>query len=285
MPIVPTCRCTRATPEQHEYKVLSLRDQVGGCVDPAIMQQQLNALAADGWRVVAAYSNDIGTNAVSIGGIGINSSVGQNILLLERIIPAVPSVVDVPVIRTHQKLLFRSKNIQLQLCDTGVIASLQLYCNAGTLQGIKANLDFLTIFDEHILCQNSYFVQFAGTGISSVWRSTFSSVPITEEQALLIQSVDVDILSYVQDNQISTVHERLLEEDTGISFSKQDLLSRLQEFDTCREIYDYCSASDPIRFMLGDELINSLLSMANTERLYGNMKESAIRQIDKNVPN
>ena len=282
---MPTCRCSCATPEQHEYKVLSLRDQVGGCVDPAIMQQQLNTLAADGWRVVAAYSNDIGTNAVSIGGIGINSSVGQNILVLERIIPAVPSVVDIPVIRTHQKLLFRSKNLQLQLRDTDVVASLQLYCNAGTLQGIKANLDFLTIFDEHILCKDAHFVQFSGTGISSVWSSAFSSVPITAEQARLIQSVDVDTLSYVQDNQISTVPERLLEEDTGISFTKQDLLSRLQEFDTCCDIYNYCSSSDPIRFMLGDELLNSLLSMANTERLYGNMKESAIRQIDKNVPN
>ena len=80
----------------YEYKVISLLDIGGifnsnsGRVDVAAMTQTLNELGIAGWRLVTAYSNELGKNALSggAGGIllGANSTVDENILIFERFV-------------------------------------------------------------------------------------------------------------------------------------------------------------------------------------------------------
>lgn len=77
----------------YEYKAISLQDEVGvfgssGWVDIDRMTEVLNDLGLDGWRLVSAYSNEIGknTSAAGIGGavFGTNATVDENILIFER---------------------------------------------------------------------------------------------------------------------------------------------------------------------------------------------------------
>ncbi len=80
----------------YEYKVVSLSDVGGifksnsGSVDTEKMTQTLNELGMDGWRLVTAYSNELGKNALSGGAggalLGVNSTVDENILIFERFI-------------------------------------------------------------------------------------------------------------------------------------------------------------------------------------------------------
>ena len=80
----------------YEYKAISLLDIGGlfrrnsGRVNTEAMTETLNELGVDGWRLVTAYSNELGKNAMSGGSggvmLGINSTVDENILIFERFV-------------------------------------------------------------------------------------------------------------------------------------------------------------------------------------------------------
>ena len=72
----------------YEYKAISLQDIGGlwqnnsGRVDLTTMNSVLNELGLDGWRLVTAYSNELGKNAMW----NTNSTVDENILIFERFV-------------------------------------------------------------------------------------------------------------------------------------------------------------------------------------------------------
>ena len=71
-----------------EYKVIKVQDQSGwfsnGSVNANVMMRELNHLGANGWHLVCAYTNELGKSLVSAGGIGINSTHDEHILIFER---------------------------------------------------------------------------------------------------------------------------------------------------------------------------------------------------------
>lgn len=73
-----------------EYKTLSVVDRYNGVLTTEKVTQLLNNYALDGWRLVSAYTNKVGQNSTSsgVGGfyIGINSTVEQHVLILERFV-------------------------------------------------------------------------------------------------------------------------------------------------------------------------------------------------------
>ena len=70
--------------EIYEYMVLSLVDSMTGVCDIEGMQRKLNNLSMRGWRVKGMVSNELGKNALALMGIGINGTVDQEIIVLER---------------------------------------------------------------------------------------------------------------------------------------------------------------------------------------------------------
>ena len=74
----------------YEYTTLSLVDDQGGGLTPDKVSKLLNSYAIDGWKLVSAYSNELGHNSTSggFGGFstGTNSTVDQHILIMERFI-------------------------------------------------------------------------------------------------------------------------------------------------------------------------------------------------------
>ena len=73
-----------------EYKVISLSDEETGSLDPFLLEHTLNEMGLDGWHLRCAYANELGQNMSSsgIGGFssGTNSTIDQNILILERFV-------------------------------------------------------------------------------------------------------------------------------------------------------------------------------------------------------
>lgn len=74
----------------YEYTTLSLVDNDGGGLTVAQVTGLLNDYALDGWKLVSAYANELGHNSTSggFGGFsnGINSTVDQHILIMERFV-------------------------------------------------------------------------------------------------------------------------------------------------------------------------------------------------------
>lgn len=68
-----------------EYKAIDLIDKCGS-VEVNRLTETLNNLGRDGWHLVCAYTNELGKNALSIAGFGVNSSIDQNVLILERFV-------------------------------------------------------------------------------------------------------------------------------------------------------------------------------------------------------
>lgn len=64
----------------YEYKVLSVQDGIDGTTDPETLSVRINALSIQGWRVVAAISNEIGRNRLG----PANSAIAQNMIIMER---------------------------------------------------------------------------------------------------------------------------------------------------------------------------------------------------------
>ncbi len=74
----------------YEYTTISLNDNSDGRLSVDQVTRMLNEYALNGWRLVSAYANEIGRNTSSSGfggySSGTNSTIDQNILILERFI-------------------------------------------------------------------------------------------------------------------------------------------------------------------------------------------------------
>jgi hypothetical protein len=74
----------------YQYMTVSLVDDDSGALEPSQVADILNYHALNGWRLVSAYSNELGHNTTSggIGGFstGKNATIDQHVLILERFI-------------------------------------------------------------------------------------------------------------------------------------------------------------------------------------------------------
>lgn len=66
-----------------EYLAVDVYDKWASA-DLKLINEKLNELGSQGWRLVTAYSNELGKNGVTIGGVGINTTADQNIFIFER---------------------------------------------------------------------------------------------------------------------------------------------------------------------------------------------------------
>ncbi len=72
----------------YEYMTLSLTDNNAGGIYTDTIDNRLNDLALDGWRLVSSYANELGHNSTpgNILSSGSNSTIDQHILILERFV-------------------------------------------------------------------------------------------------------------------------------------------------------------------------------------------------------
>lgn len=95
----------------YEYKVIEVIDK-DGSVDTKALASKLNEYGAEGWHVVAAYSNELGMTALRLFGVGINSTADQNIIVLERELEHRAS--ELQAIQRNEALAQRDKEIESQ---------------------------------------------------------------------------------------------------------------------------------------------------------------------------
>lgn len=70
--------------EFYEYNVITAVNTVDGRTDAEKMKHIIEEQARKGWRLHTVYSNDLGKNAISLLGIGINSTASEDVMIFER---------------------------------------------------------------------------------------------------------------------------------------------------------------------------------------------------------
>jgi hypothetical protein len=70
--------------DYYEYDVATVFNKGNGVVDAAILKKVLSEYAAKGWKLHTMYSNELGKNALSVLGFGVNSTACQDVLIFER---------------------------------------------------------------------------------------------------------------------------------------------------------------------------------------------------------
>lgn len=68
---------------KYDYKIETIRDS-GGATNVYKLSTIINNYASQGYRVVSVFTNELGKNAVSVGGIGVNSTVDQVVVIFEK---------------------------------------------------------------------------------------------------------------------------------------------------------------------------------------------------------
>lgn len=70
--------------EFYEYDVVTILNENHGQVDKEKMIKILAEKATQGWKLHTIYSNELGKNAVSILGLGVNATACEDVLIFER---------------------------------------------------------------------------------------------------------------------------------------------------------------------------------------------------------
>lgn len=70
--------------EFYEYNVITAVNTVDGRTDAEKMKRIIEEQARKGWRLHTVYSNVLGKNAISLLGIGINSTASEDVMIFER---------------------------------------------------------------------------------------------------------------------------------------------------------------------------------------------------------
>ena len=68
----------------YEYDVVTVLNEGHGRIDIPKMKQILTEHAMAGWKLHTIYSNELGKNALSILGLGVNATACEDVLIFER---------------------------------------------------------------------------------------------------------------------------------------------------------------------------------------------------------
>ncbi len=69
----------------YEYSIQRVKDRFGA-TDTNSISAIITELASKGWRLHSVFTNELGKNALSVSGIGVNSTSDEVVLIFERII-------------------------------------------------------------------------------------------------------------------------------------------------------------------------------------------------------
>lgn len=70
----------------YEYDYIVVPNKSDGSTDKESIKRILASHAMQGWKLVTMYSNEIGKNAITVGGVGGNVTICEDVLVFERCI-------------------------------------------------------------------------------------------------------------------------------------------------------------------------------------------------------
>lgn len=150
--------------QRYEYSIITVNDNIGGGADIASIEKSIQAYAAQGWRVVTVFTNELGKNALSIGGVGLNSTVDQSIIVFERPVKQQDDVIQRAVVEVQRSNIltpFIPKSVSLFETNGVLYAALKVFCSTNfILRGIQCNLTVSNLFEDSYVLDDVCFFSF-----------------------------------------------------------------------------------------------------------------------------
>ena len=70
----------------YEYDVVTILNEDHGRIDTEKMRTVISQKSQQGWRLHTVYSNELGKNAISLLGLGVNTTACEDVLIFERLV-------------------------------------------------------------------------------------------------------------------------------------------------------------------------------------------------------
>ena len=183
-----------------------------------------------------------------------------------------------------QKLPFRVTALHMASGSEKYSASLEIYQPEGhSVTGIIADVTFMNLFGEKFCSENRMFVNFKERKKNYMVSGITDFPGLTENIARAIKSVDVIVKKYILDGTPADVTGQETMADAGKTegdFRYEEFCAFLDTLESAQEILEYMrQCSEIYGYEFAPDFLESIRSISETERIYGNMKSSAERKI------
>lgn len=276
---------------KYEYKIEVISDKNNGCVDLSTMQNRIKWYSESGWRLVSAFSSEVGknTNQGGYGGfaIGTNSTIDETILIFEKPIFDSDLVVEksiknkrfnhnYPVYASSCSILRNNETEKAFLSIKGKVndvprpEALLVDVVIEDLFGIKYTVDNI-LFDSIVLSEQNEF------------RSEMVAFEYKFTKA--IYRVEIIIQKYVIGGKSYAVEytdgfAELLANDQDVHRNVEDIIKSLSKCSNAKEVLIAIEELHDLEpGLVKDDLIKKLNDTVLVERMYGNKKIRAVEEV------
>lgn len=156
------------------------------------------------------------------------------------------------------------------------------------IAAIACDVQFSTVLDDKYKLDNIAFYDFSVNGKLKTSVSIPISIPV--EKMELLKSAHITIIKYSSNNEVifpeindviwTPEPGKADSQDNNVSFKVQFMVN-IKTMNSAKEIWDYCTEyNDSNNGIIPPELLDIIKSCALKERLYGNMYNECITQIE-----
>lgn len=200
--------------------------------------------------------------------------------------------VQVDVTNYHPDLSFRASSLWISSSAGEQAFSVVLSGDPDeSITAINTDIHLTTIFEEEFTFQNIGFVNFQKMTGSTDRLSTATPCKIPAEIIPLAKSAQVIIKKYITNGNIQTVADNNLpwaekrEHDISEAVSQglnvQKYISYISTLSSAAEILKHTQDINEEHNCIHPDLLKTVTSQANLERMYGNLKDSCVEEIQK----
>ena len=150
--------------QKYEYAFETIVDKFGGRVDLEKITSITAEKAKSGWRLITVFTNELGKDALSIAGIGVNSTADETVLVFEREIEQKSASLfyaEVPVTESNIVSPYVPKVASFFDKDGSIYVTLKFFSRQDfELKGLQGDLIVRNMFGDEITLEDICFFSF-----------------------------------------------------------------------------------------------------------------------------
>lgn len=277
---------------EYEYTLKIVTDKANGAADIATISSVIEKLSQEGWRLVTVFTNEVGKISESFGGFGTNATIDQTILIFERKIH-VESILDrerrieIPIKSTNEMGEIVPKTITFVMKGSELSAILKVYCKRSyELKGLQCDLVVYNIFGDETVLKDVCFFSFEKDADGYFISDAFP-VQLPDKISRGLDSAGIIMTRFIGSDglQISDQKELLdigkIKKENAGEFDEEKFMSDVIAMKSTLEIYHRMQEiAEELPDVFTDEIITEIGKTAKYERMYGNMKKTAITKLN-----
>lgn len=277
--------------QKYEYAFETIVDKFGGRVDLEKITSITAEKAKSGWRLITVFTNELGKDALSIAGIGVNSTADETVLVFEREIEQKSASLfyaEVPVTESNIVSPYVPKVASFFDKDGSIYVTLKFFSRQDfELKGLQGDLIVRNMFGDEItledICFFSFEKKYDGYLVSSPFPVILPdkiSYGVSNAGLCVKRFIGNDKLEILENTTIDSIAEAQKQNIDG-DFNIEAFWLEIENYNNTKEIYEYIlQLSEFQTGVFSNELLQQLESKVKIERMYGNNKKSTIQLLN-----